>query len=99
MQMSMLQTMMREHQREIEDVRAEIEDAETVAAELRERLNLNVKYFEAVCGESIRASTELFSALMDREQARLEKLRARLADLSRNNPDEAREKLRLVNGP
>jgi hypothetical protein len=103
MRMSMLQTMMREHQKEVEDVRAEIHEAQEIAAQLRERLELNVKYFEAVCQESIRASNELFDALMAREQARIEKLRERHDELMKEGPEkEEREPgnlERLLEGP
>lgn len=81
MQMSALQTLMREHEREIEEVRSEIEEAREVGRELRSQLDANIKYFEEVATESVRAVTELFNALMAREEARLGRLERRLAEL------------------
>jgi hypothetical protein len=93
--------MIAEHQREVEDVRAEIAEAQEIAAQLRGRLDLNVKYFEEVCAESIRASTELFDALMAREQARIEKLQQRHDELMKEGeePREPGKLERLLEGP
>lgn len=85
--MSILQTLMQEHQQEIEDVKANLEEAEEVSRQLQERHAANISYFKEVCAESIRASNDLFEALMSRERARISRLRHRHKDLMEQGRD------------
>ena len=81
MRMSMLQTMMREHKAEVEELKAQINESQEVITELRQRLDANIRYFNEVRDESIRANTELFDALVSREKERLSRLQDRLGSL------------------